>query len=146
MLVLYVQAIVTLTMALHYFLIGIESAILFVLQEIFLMFLITMIFYFFTAEIGKILDKQTMSKMISVPLVFFNCVYTIVMTVASIVLSLENTYIFACNDWIWLYSSISGLLISLALFILSLYMNKQILKMNEYSYSKVSQPRLKHLL
>lgn len=145
MIVLYIQALEALIMALHYFLIGFEFDMLFVLQEIFLMLLVTVIFYFFTSEIGKIIERQNFSKKVSIPLVIFNVIYTAVISVASVVLLLEDKYFFTCNVWIWLYSSISGISMSLVLFSLGVYMNKEIMKMSIYSSSQVSKPRLRQL-
>ncbi|OMJ92915.1 hypothetical protein SteCoe_4257 [Stentor coeruleus] len=145
MIVLYVQTLEALVMALHYLLIGFEFDMLFVLQEILLMVLVTVIFYFFTSEIGKIIERQSFSKKISIPLVIFNVVYTIIIIVASIVFLVKDEQFFTCNIWIWLFSSISGISMSLVLFSLGIYMNKEIMKMSIYSSSQVSKPRLKQL-
>ena len=47
------------TMACHYFLIGIDSDIMYMMQEIFYVLMITLIFYFFVTEVAKLTEKQT---------------------------------------------------------------------------------------
>lgn len=145
MLIIYAQSLETLTMALHYFLLGLDSEILFMLQEIFYMLLIIFIFYFFSDELSKMVGTQNTHKIISIPLLVIYVLYVISLSTAVIVLRVKDQKVFECKDWIWMFSATSGLFLSGVLGIFAVYMQKKMEKMPLYTKWHVDQKRSRQL-
>jgi uncharacterized membrane protein len=142
---LYSQTFEVSLMILHYFMVDIDYGIFFMLQEIFLMLLVTLIFYYYSCEIGKISDSIGINKIIAVPLVAINVLYVCGFSAASISLALEEEYTFICNDWIWLYSSLCGFVLSFVLLGFGCYMSRKLSSMTTYSIAQVDKIRYKQL-
>lgn len=138
---LYIQILETSLMALHYFLIGFDSDIMYMLQEIFLMLLVTMVFHFFSCELGKMTDTITTHKLISTPLLVVNSFYVLGLSLASIVLSVKDKFVFECDNWIWLYSAVYGIIVSIILVVLALKMNQKLKEMSSLNLAQVSKSR-----
>src|SRR5574343_275674 len=75
MYILYVQAFELLMMALHFLLIGVDYGIFYLMQEVTITILPTIISYFFIKEVGKITERQSKDIKILVLLVGANLVY-----------------------------------------------------------------------
>ena len=109
------------------------------------MLLVTLVFHFFSCELGKMAERPTKNKLISKPLLVINTMYVCGLSIACIVLSVRDQFVFSCDNWIWLYSAICGLVVSCILVVFALKMNYSVKKMNSFSASLIDRGRYTQL-
>lgn len=139
---LYSMALATLTMALHYFLLGFDYGVFYLLQEVAVIVLVTFISYFFIVEIGKITERQSKNKIVTVPLLGFNLVYAVGVVITGIVATSQDFYVFECKSWFWIYSGCSGTCSGLLLVGFSKYLRVILKNWSQYSASRISKQKI----
>lgn len=142
MYILYSQTITTLTMSLHYLLIGFDYNVFYLLQEVSIIVLVTLISYFFIVEIGKITQRQSKNRIVTVPLLGFNIIYAAGLTVSGFVVMAEGIVVYQCKSWIWFFTACSGTVSGLVLCGFSLFLKQVLKSWAEYSASRVSKGKL----
>ena len=138
---LYSQMLEALLMALHYFLLGLDLGMLYMLQEIFLMMNTTMIFYFFSYEAGNLNQSFALHRIITIPLVIFFCIYAISMSIVAIVFSTTSDFFIPCYDWIWLYSASYGIFMGFFMLGIKFYINSVLKKISFYSKLRIDKTK-----
>ena len=142
MYVLYSQTAATLAMSFHYFFIGFDFNVFYLLQEVAIIVLVTLISYFFIVEIGKITQRQSKNMIFTVPLLGFNIIYAAGIIISGIVLSVQEIVVYQCKSWIWLFTACSGTVSGLVLCGFSMFLRRVLKSWAEYSASRVSKGKL----
>lgn len=139
------MALTTFAMTLHYFLLGFDYGIFFLLQEIAIIVLVTFISYFFIVEIGKITERQSKNKVVTVPLLSFNLVYAVGVFITGIVAISQDFYVFECKSWFWVFSGCSGTCSGFLLIGFSKYLRVILKNWSQYSASRISKEKISQL-
>ena len=141
MYILYVQAFELLMMALHFLLIGVDYGVLYLMQEVMISVLPTIISYFFIKEVGKITDRQTKDRKVLGLLVGANVIYCAGVLTSGIVLMIGSGQGFNCKSWIWVFSSCGGILYGGVLLGFAVFLKQEVRNWSIYSASRFNYSR-----
>lgn len=146
MYILYAQAFELLMMVLHFLLIGVDYGVFYLMQEVTVTVLPTIISYFFIKEVGKITERQTKDRKILLLLVGANLVYCAGLLTSGIVLMLGGGQVFSCKSWIWIFSSCSGILYGGVLLGFAVFLKLEVKNWSIYSASRFNYSRFTDFL
>lgn len=124
--ILYVQMLQTIMMFVHYVVIGPEFNILYMLMEYLQFVLDTIIFFYFAFEATKVHQSPGFYKRFIKPLLVFNILYLTGFAVYFIVGNIKSEDVYSCQNGIWVYMRLSGLMLTLVFFIIGIRMTKKL--------------------
>ena len=141
MYILYAQAFELLMMALHFLLIGVDYGVLYLMQEVMISILPTIISYFFIKEVGKITERQTKDRKVLALLVGANLVYCAGVLTFGIVLMVGSEDSLNCRSWILIFTSCFGIVYGGVLLGFAVFLKQEVKNWTVYSASRFNYSR-----
>ena len=125
--ILYIQFFQTLCMSIHYFILIEEFNFLFLLMEYLQILFNTAVFYYFVAEASIVNYNLNLKRRLGTPLVIFNIIVSTGLALYIIVGNLkEGNNLYACDNPIWCYLQLSGLVLNIAFIFTGYILSKKL--------------------